>query len=223
MLSRCTAALRDDAQFMVHCLLALLVHQFSMPCCECAPKPKGDSGLYFPVGVNDTWTIEVRSGESVREQSFVVTSVAEKSGVHSVTVYQLRKEKDGELRCFNERVYGISEFGVTWLSRDGIAYDDPLVMLKLPAKPGDTWKSSVTVGDDKYGRTFTVGKEEIVETTAGKFKTIKLDSVTEIGRDRMEVTSWYTLGLGEVKSITKYDGEEIVRVLKSFTLGKDKK
>ena len=48
---------------------------------------------------------------------------------------------------------------------------------------------------------------------------MKVDTVMVVGEDRMEVTSWYAVGKGEIKSVMRFQDSETVKVLKSFTPG----
>ncbi|WP_020474616.1 TapB family protein [Zavarzinella formosa] len=63
-------------------------------------------------------------------------------------------------------------------------------------------------------------KTEDVEVPAGKFKTIRLEMKSQVGRVKTEATYWYAPNLGLVKMTGMSGNLESVMVLKSFTPGK---
>jgi hypothetical protein len=101
----------------------------------------------------------------------------------------------------------------------GRTYDPPVCLLKLPAKPGDTWTTELSGKGQPRKTIYTYRGEEEVEVPAGKFKALKIESEMETGKS-VRATFWYVAGIGMVKSSTKFGDTERVYALKSFTAGK---
>jgi hypothetical protein len=84
-------------------------------------------------------------------------------------------------------------------------YERPLLRFPLPLLPGAEWKweGEEYSDDEKYNVTIT-GKvigNEIVITKAGRFDTIKLETIVESSSDtKNKVTEWYAEGVGLVKA-----------------------
>lgn len=150
--------------------------------------------------------------------SETVTKVEEKDGKYAVTI----ERDDGRRKT--ETVYEVSKDGLYRKTTGGKAEAEPVLLLKLPYKEGTTWTAErpgpFGAGGPKAKVTYTVGKEEVVERAAGKYKAFRLESVAESGGETRKQTDWYAAGIGLIKS--EMPGGVIE--LKAFTPGKaDKK
>jgi hypothetical protein len=118
-------------------------------------------------------------------------------------------------------VIDVSASGVYKVAFAGKVFAAPEAMLKLPAKPGDTWTVDYETPPhrDVVTATYTVGKVEDVEVPAGKFKAIRVESNTT---ERLpgSSTSWYAPGVGLVKWVSPFRGVEQTLVLRAYTRGK---
>lgn len=202
---------------MYRSLLAL----FAAAPLPAAPGPKDGAkeALYFPVTVG---------AKSVMEMTVSGTPMG--PAMKSVVTVTKVDEKDGKFRVTVERaspgnpvaenlvlVLEVSGRGLALVAAGGKDLDKPVVLVKLPAKPGDTWTNE----DPRAGKvTVTVGKEEDVEVPAGKYKALVVVSEMNPGGRPAKTTSWYAAGVGLVKSVTTYNGFDTTDVLKSFTPGK---
>jgi hypothetical protein len=191
---------------MPRSLLVLLVAGPVLAAPDAKEKPK-EPILYFPVKVGTTFVYEVRSGNSKMESVETVTKVEAKDGKYQVRVGSKGKSDTTD--------FEVSETGISRLLGDG---KPPLLELKLPAKPGDTWTSEAR-GVGKL--TCTVVKEEEVEVPAGKYKALAIAIKWDVTPDHTaKVKVWYAPEVGMVKKIHEEDILNLTVVLKSFTPGK---
>jgi hypothetical protein len=84
-------------------------------------------------------------------------------------------------------------------------YERPLLRFPLPLLPGAEWKwdGEEYSDDEKYNVNISgkvLGNETVI-TKAGKFETIKLETIVESSSDTKNiVTEWYTQGVGLIKA-----------------------
>jgi hypothetical protein len=108
-----------------------------------------------------------------------------------------------------------SAAGVFLVAAGGPKYDEPRCLLKLPHRPGQTWKFK-TGGE---GWTLTAGPVEKVKVPAGESSAARVGlelKLTDrvLGEMTLKTTLWYVNGVGLVRM-----GEHTK--LKSFMPGKD--
>ena len=196
---------------MSRSVLSLLILAVSAELAPAAPSPKDAPKpvLYFPTTLGDSWV--VANGETVF-QSCVITEVEKRDGVTRVTVSETLQ--DGKLR--RSFTYDVSEKGVTAVAGGGEMLPNPDVLIQFPATPGTKWERAIVGGNAKPRGTSvrTVIGEEEVETPAGKFKAVRVD--TEYPAGVHFCKDWYAPGRGKVKT----DFQGTVFLLKSFTPGK---
>ena len=188
------------------------------PAALAAPAPKDrKSDPYFPTTEGTKRVYETRTGENVSEHTEVVTKVEKKDGAFRVAVGQ---EVDGEMRVTS--VFEVSARGVSRVANAAGDLPNPVPLLKLAAKPGDTWDWE-REGPGGFGPVttrYTAGPEEEVEVPAGKFKALRVESATELKGRVTKYTLWYAPGVGLVKSVSTSGGPERNQVLKAFKPGK---
>jgi hypothetical protein len=100
-------------------------------------------------------------------------------------------------------------------------YGKPLLRFPNPLVPGVVWKCV----DDEYSngvmnKVTVSGKAfdtEIVETKAGKFEALKLESVVEGSANaKNRVTEWYAKGIGLVKAKIVIEGGGLMGTLRDI-------
>jgi hypothetical protein len=180
-----------------------------------APAPKGkEVELYYPTKEGATRVLEMTVSGSLaaksRETQETVTKVEEKDGTYRVTIKQEWPGKNTKKNMTT--VMEVSGKGVSRLASFGKDLPEPVVLLKLPARAGDTWTSG--------GSTTTIGKEEEIEVPAGKYKAVVVVNEMERDGSKVKTTAWFAVGVGMVKSVTTVNDIETTHVLKSFTPGK---
>lgn len=102
-----------------------------------------------------------------------------------------------------------------------ITFEQPLVLLRAPLAPGDSWQARFHVDGHPITRTFDVIGRESIHVPAGTFDTWRIRA---IGSDRpghsLESTTWFAPGIGFVKSrvihtaafgLLKIETEELTR------------
>ena len=84
-----------------------------------------------------------------------------------------------------------------------------------------SWDMPTRDGDVGWNTVFTMGSEEEVEVPAGKFRVLRVDSVTT--REDRQIAAakfWYAPAVGLVKKEETFLGGTTTEVLKYFTPGK---
>jgi RNA polymerase sigma factor (sigma-70 family) len=169
-----------------------------------APAPKSKDAIYFTIGKGDTSVYEIQTNsKSTGEFTDVVTKVEVKDGALHVTI-----DRD----CPGAEPYvttiTVSDKGLFRVALNGKTLDKPTPLLKMPAKIGANWKL-------ESGATYTIIKEEEIEVPAGKFKSVRVETVESGGT----VTRWFAPNVGVVK-ITNDGNPHGQIVLKELRRGK---
>jgi hypothetical protein len=179
-----------------------------------APVPPDRKPVPYMATTRGTvWTYA--DGKS--EYTDVVTGV-EKKADGAVVVTIARKGKD---RAVPVSVVEVSARGLYRVSNGTAAVDPPRCLLKLPAKPGDTWEHAPRPPGRGQPGVYTLKGEEEVEVPAGKYKALRVDAVLEWPDGPRPTTYWYAPGVGRVKMVSVSAGVERVEALKAFVPGKD--
>lgn len=174
-----------------------------------APVPKeAQETLYFPIKVGTKLVYEVISGASVGDSTFTVQKVEAKGKAFRVTMGYGEK---------STALTEVSADGLTHLGNDSQDFDLPIVLLKLPAKPGDTWKRKAS--DGSSATTYTVIKVEEIEVPAGRFAAVRVDAKPD-DEKLAGHSAWYAPKVGRIKWSMQSNGTTTSITLKSYTLGK---
>jgi hypothetical protein len=179
-----------------------------------APEGGGPNDLYFPTREGTRRVHEVRARGATYEHTEVVTKVEKQGAGFRVTT--AREVAPGSSL---KTVTDVSARGVYLVELAGKVHANPVPLLKLPAKAGDSWTVQHQIPAAGVATfTCTVGKVEEVKVPAGTFKAIRVEEKTDALRG--SVTRWYAPGVGLVKAVTTSGKAEQTQVLKSYTLGK---
>lgn len=181
------------------------------------PKEKEKDKLYFPVVEGSKRVVAVTTADgTTTESTETVTKVEEKDGTYTVALERTTAGKQ-----MPTRVYKAVAGGLSWKFSGDAEEAEPVSVFKPGAKAGDMWTSERKTDGLKY--TFTLGQEEEVEVTAGKYKALKVEFQTEQGGRVIKSTAWYAAGIGLVKQVSEEKGSILTVELKSFTPGKGEK
>jgi hypothetical protein len=203
---------------MARLLTALLAFVVAIPL-GAAPVPTHlmpkNPPLYHPVQKGARWVYEGGAGAG----TFAVTAVEkdEKSGEHLVTIAKV--SKDGKES--RHQKLAVSRRGLLWLENPS-RFDEPVWLLKLPARAGDSWEFRTSGPAIVRGKgTMRVMGTETIEVPAGKFVAARVEEqFTALAGaepvDRCTQVYWFAPDVGLVKST--FDG--VKTELKSFTPGK---
>jgi hypothetical protein len=134
-----------------------------------APRPKERPGPapYYATRVGDRLVYDDRG----RDRTWEVTAVEDEDGETVVTVSEVT-----DTRTFPLEKVVVSARGLRRIEL-GRFKIDPWVGLKTPVQPGDSWDVHMDSQPGLQGATgtMTVGKEEEVETPAGKFRAVPVE------------------------------------------------
>ncbi len=175
-------------------------------------KAKGPA-LYYPVREGTKLVYEAGTEHGTEERTVTVARVEDKGGAFRVSV--TRDGKDAGTTAVE--VSGAGVFRVAGGEGEGL-----LPLLKLPAKPGDSWLTEMDLGGGRVvAVVFRIANEEEVEVPAGKFKAVRVEmsGLGDGGCPVPPTVCWYAPGVGVVKR-TATGGAPETTVLKSFTPGK---
>jgi RNA polymerase sigma factor (sigma-70 family) len=183
-----------------------------------ARPPEGEkpNELYFPTREGAKRVYEVRVGGITHVRTDTVTRVEKKGAGFRVTTGE-KVPSGGILKTVTD----VSARGVYLVEFAGKVHAEPVPLLKLPAKAGDSWtveRQIPAAGVATF--TYTVAKVEEVKVPAGTFQAIRVEERTDPKILRMTATYWYAPGVGQVKAVTSTSTLEQIQVLKSYTPGK---
>jgi hypothetical protein len=181
-----------------------------------APEGWGPNDLYFPTREGTRRVYESRVRGTTYERTEAVTKVEKKGAGFRVTIGE--EVAPGKML---KTVTDVSAQGVYLVEFAGKVHADPVPLLKLPAKSGDSWTVERQIPPAGVATfTYTVGKVEEVKVPAGTFQAIRVEERIDPTVLRLTVTRWYAPGVGLVKAITSSGKIEQTQVLKSYTPGK---
>jgi hypothetical protein len=162
---------------------------------------------YFPLDKGNTW--QYRAGKEK-----ITMRVARHEVVANVTCAVI-EATDGKTTR-EEHVTSLKE-GVYRYKADK-EIKPPLLLLKLPLKPGESWEVDSEADGLKVKGKFTVSEEEITVLDK-KVKAAKVHSDDfQIGDRFMELTYWYVPRIGPARQRIRVAGFERVLELEKYTV-----
>lgn len=175
---------------------------------------------YFPLRLGNEWIYKVRVGTEKRMMAFRVScACAVGHGMEFVIESNMRVDA-----CeFLQREFLLVEDGDIFLTGvdntcGKFRFEPRQPLLREPLAPGVSWSWSGTVRDilrscERCARVcFTVWGWENVDTPAGSFAGLRVDSVKEESRGSgapMRTIRWYARGTGMVKEVGETGGKLI--------------
>ncbi len=175
-------------------LVAGLLAVFLVPTTLAAPAPS-----YFPLVPGSTWARRTYNGTLL-----TAMIVGEKKvGAIRCTIIEtkaVRRDVQTVSRVCYEATPTVVRVIETQSSSGTSVFQPPRTMLTLPPRAGQTW--SWAPKNDKLGVASTDAwvREETVTVPAGTFKAWKLKTVTRRGSDTVTAFTWYTRGVGVVRT-----------------------
>lgn len=202
---------------MVRTLSLSLIIAFGLSVARPAPilKVPEKDALFLASKIGDKLVYEETVSGVRKEDERWVTATDKHRGLVVVT-FSFSFERDAA----SDYRMGASADGVFRLPRQGEIPEQPHRLVRLPAKEGDGWAEEPRSEDDDPITQYTTGKVEVVEVPAGRFTAVRVDAVHRANGGTVRVTYWWAAGIGMVKKVAKGPGIDEVRVLKSFTPGK---
>lgn len=174
-------------------------------------EPSKDKS-YYPLQVGNQWTYKSSSGHQV------VVRVTKEEKIGDVPCARLETSVEGKAQS-SEHLAAKPD-GVYRYAGNGVKFDPPILILKLPAKKGETWKV-----DSKYGSVTIRGgyatTAERVTVPAGAYEAVAVRGEGfQIGDTPAETTAWYAPGVGLVKQVADFGGKKTTLELEKFEAGK---
>src|SRR5262245_30754651 len=121
---------------------------------------RDDDGLeetpYYPLKVGTTWTYRDADAPGAAR---VVVKVARHEKVGDVLCARLETHKDGKATGYEH--IAVAKEGVYRHSINGLRPDKPILLLKLPPRPGDEWPVAGKVGNETFAGTMTTAEEAV--------------------------------------------------------------
>lgn len=187
---------------------------------SCTSHPGGGATVdYTGFKVGNTWIYQVEevrgeddSRKNIFEETRRITGMAD---VNRISCFVMETLSQDEIN-FRGYLQVKPEEGVFLLQQENKVLDPatkklkfvsskvepPLMLMKLPLKRGATWNQQIKRGQSLFNLVFLVKGEEEVETPAGKFKAMQVESHGGT-TDGFEFDSkqWFAPDLGTVKEI----------------------
>jgi len=174
---------------------------------------------YFPANNNITLIYKSSFGESITKyyqdgELTISLSEADKFKYKQTLIIK----NDG---VYVKETYQYLKIFLFIKKESSFTYGKPLLRFPLPLLPGMVW----TWEGDEYSNGDTnkvkvTGKaidEEFVDTKAGRFEAIKLESFVEgSGNSKNRVTEWYAEGIGLIKAKIVIEGGGVMGFLRDL-------
>jgi DNA-directed RNA polymerase subunit RPC12/RpoP len=94
-------------------------------------------------------------------------------------------------------------------------YDPPVLRIKLPYRQGDAWQATFNQMGMAITTNFQSTGQEQIQTPAGVFDCIKVQSSMNMGGQTTTATIWYADGIGPVRQVMQMVGQQITLTLVS--------
>ena len=178
-----------------------------------------DSNSYFPVTNGVTLVYESTFGECFTkyflEGKYIISwSEADKFKYRQTLLIK----EDG---VYAKETYMFLKIFLLFKKESSFTYGTPLLRFPLPLLPGTKWKwegEEYSDGDtSKVKITGIVRGKEFIQTKAGKFEAIKLESVIEgSSKSKNIVTEWYAEGIGLIKAKIIIEGGGVMGLMRDI-------
>lgn len=167
---------------------------------------------YFPAAAGNKWEYKTTEGK-------VTTTIIKEEEIGGVMCWRLEADTaDGKKTT--EYVH-VAPDGVYRYQASGQNIVPPLLFLKLPPKPGATWEVDSKVLNKSLKGTFTLSEGEVT-VPAGKYEDVLIVKSTNFKVDGQDLphTYYFAKGVGIVKQVVTFAGQDIVLELEKFTPAK---
>lgn len=174
---------------------------------------------YFPVNNNITLIYKSSFGESNTKYTQEGEHVICSSGADRFKYRQtLLLKEDG---VYVKETYQYLKILLFIKKENTYTYGKPLLRFPLPLLPGMQWKwegDEYSDGDtNKVKVTGRACEKEFIITNAGKFETIKVESIIEgAGGTKNIATEWYAEGVGLIKAKIVIEGGGVMGFMRDL-------
>ncbi len=169
---------------------------------------------YYPLAVGNQWDYAVHANGNDTEIS---NRVAKKEVIDGETLYRIDTSAGGQVSASEHLRH--AQAGLYRDRFNGLEFSPPIILLKNPPTPGETWETDTKVGDQDFKVKCVIGDFEEVRVPAGKFKALTLNVSTTVGPDTYVSDYWFAPGTGIVQQNLDLAGTKAVLRLKKFSPG----
>ena len=170
------------------------------------PNLPADMELVIPTVKGAKWVYNIGDEKLVE----VISEVEVKGGA---TIYTITDEIVDVVKFTPVDKWVVAKNGYFKLVNGGAELEPPLCFLRFPARIGDNWKWETANGKGLTG-TAVIRKREWVTVEAGKFRCVRVESMSSDNQTKEPTVFWYASKVGLVKL---QDGD-YVKELKSITI-----
>lgn len=173
------------------------------------PKDKPNADGYFPLKPKTKWTYKVQD-----QTIEVVVASTETSGNDELT--KVDTLVNGKIVA--SEVYTVRSDGVFRVKVKDDKIDPPVMILKIPAKAGDTWDIKSKVGTQTVSGTFKVKDvKEKIKVMDKEVEAVLVEGENlDVAGTKTTVRTWFVKDKGVVKLTYNIMGTESVLELTKF-------
>jgi phage pi2 protein 07 len=181
-------------------------------------RTQNGEGDYYPLAVGNRWDFRVKVGNEVAGSISEV--VAQIDTIDNLRLFRLEAQVGGKVVATEH--LEVTPKGVYRRRAQGAEVKTPALVLRYPAKGGDSWEYDTQVGNQRIEAKVKTRFEE-VEVPAGKFKALATEIDIKADGKPLKTTIWFAPGIGKVKTSLDLGGTQVVLELEKFTKGKPQK
>jgi len=203
----------------IYVITLLIIFVFLRNILSANENPATTPKSYFPANINITLIYKSSFGESItkyyRDGEFTVSS-SEADKFKYIQTFIIKN--DG---VYVKETYQYIKIFLFIKKESSFTYGKPLLRFPLPLYPGMQWTwegDEYSNGDtNKVKVTGKAVNKEFVDTKAGRFEAIKLESFVEgSGGAKNRVTEWYSEGIGMIKAKIVIEGGGVMGFLRDI-------
>jgi hypothetical protein len=171
-----------------------------------ASKPEPS---YYPITVGNVWNYKTDDGK-------FTAKVISQEKIEGQNCARIELSFGGKPNCFEH--IAVKPDGIYRYSFNGVRSAQPVLLLKLPPRKGDSWTVEAKGAGDPIKGTFKVDEDE-VKVPAGTYKTFSVtlkQDTTVTGAPAVGCTYWFAPDVGIVKQEYKVGNQLTTAVLEKF-------
>jgi len=191
-------------------ILLLLIPAIAQAGADAQEVKVANTPEYYPLQVGNTWEYNLTANGNVAKMT---SKIAKIETIDGQALSLLEAAVNGNTVATEH--LRRTDKGIERYRTNGIASTPPFLLLKYPAKPGETWGGEFTAAADK-GKYSSQSAEDMVEVPAGKFKTIRVAVKLEVKNQIINTTYWFAPDIGFVKQTVDAPNLNIVIELQKF-------
>ena len=174
---------------------------------------------YFPINIGTRMVFKSSFGESITEYFQDGEYAVSSSEADDFTYRQIMIIKNNGI--YVKEIYQFFQIFLFINKEATLTYAQPVLRFPLPLSPGMKWNwSGDEYSDGDTNKVIVTGKalnEEYIITKAGRFETIKLETLIEgSSGSKNRVTEWYAEDIGLIKAQIIIEGGGVMGFLRDL-------